>query len=148
MVKLDGEIAGSQLIGMKFSGPSYFHSRPSCAGKGYDATASGGSNLGPLSRELVGDVAARARTYREENGLPPGYEVPADAVEASGSGLDPDISPENAMLQAPRVAAARHIPAEAVKRLVNQNTLPPTLGFMGEPRVNVLALNLALDRQR
>ena len=148
LLKRDGQVVGSSLLAQKVTAAKYFHPRPSCAGDGYDGTASGGSNLGPLSRKLIGDIGARARKYREENGLPPGYAVPADAVEASGSGLDPDISPENAMLQAPRVAVARHVPVEAIRRLVEQNTLPPALGFMGERRVNVLELNLALDQQR
>lgn len=148
LVRRDGQIVGSEIIAQRFAGAKYFHPRPSCAGNGYDATSSGGSNLGPLSKKLMEDVAARVKAYREENGLQPDDPVPADAVEASGSGLDPDITPENALLQSRRVARARSLPVEVVRRIVADNTEGRTLGFMGEPRVNVLALNLALDEGR
>ena len=140
-----GAVVGSSLVGQPFSGPGYFHPRPSLAGKGYDAMASGGSNLGPLSRDLVEAVGRRVAEYREENGLASGTAVPADAVTASASGLDPDISPENARLQAGRVARARGLPEPQVLALVADSTRGRTFGVLGEPRVNVLELNLALD---
>ena len=143
-----GAVAGSGLIGQKFSGPSYFHPRPSSAGEGYDAGQSGGSNLGPLSKTLIEAVRRRVAEYREENGLADGTPVPADAVTASGSGLDPHISPENARLQAPRVARARGLSVDEVLARVRASTEGRTLGFLGEPRVNVLELNLALDGVR
>ena len=148
LLKRGSQIAGSEILAQRFTDPKYFHPRPSCAGDGYDATASGGSNLGPLSKKLLEDVAARVKAYREENGLQPDTAVPADAVEASGSGLDPDISQENALFQAPRVAAARGVPVESVRKMITEHTEGRTLGFMGEPRVNVLALNLSLDEGR
>jgi K+-transporting ATPase ATPase C chain len=148
LLKRGGQIAGSEILAQRFTGPKYFHPRPSCAGDGYDATSSGGSNLGPLSKKLTEDVAARVKSYREENGLRPDAPVPADAVEASGSGLDPHISQQNALLQAPRVATARGVPAEVVKQKVMAHTEERTLGFMGEPRVNVLLLNQTLDEGR
>ena len=143
-----GEILGSSLIGQGFSSPRYFHPRPSAAGQGYDATRSGGSNLGPLSKDLVDKVAGRVAAYREENGLPAGTPVPADAVTASGSGLDPHISVKNALFQAPRVARARGLAVEDVRKKVETCTEGRTLGILGEPRVNVLQLNLALDGVR
>lgn len=148
LLKRGGQVAGSELLAQHFTSLKYFHPRPSCAGDGYDAASSGGSNLGPLSKKLIEDVAARVKAYREENGLRPDAPVPADAVEASGSGLDPHISLENALLQAPRVAAARGMPIEAVKKKVVESTEGRALGFMGEPRVNVLLLNLSLDEGR
>ena len=142
----EGEaVIGSRLIGQAFSSPSYFHPRPSAAGAGYDAAASGGSNLGPLSKKLLDDVGGRIAQYRRENGLSEGALVPADAVTASASGLDPHISPANARFQAPRVAAARGMPAEAILERVALHTEGRTFGLLGEPRVNVLELNLDLD---
>ncbi len=136
---------GSSLIGQSFSGPEYFHPRPSAAGQGYDAVRSGGSNLGPTSKKLVAAVRQRAVDYRAENNLGPETMVPADAVTASASGLDPHISLNNALLQTPRVAKARGLDEMAVRKLIEAYTQGRDLGILGEPRVNVLMLNLALD---
>jgi K+-transporting ATPase ATPase C chain len=140
-----GTVIGSRLIGQEFPGDRYFHSRPSAAGTGYDPLHSGGTNLGPLSRKLADDIKRRVEAYRRENGLPAGAPVPADAVTSSASGLDPDISPENARLQAPRVARARGLDPAAVLEAVKDCTRGRTLGLLGQPRVNVLELNLRLD---
>jgi K+-transporting ATPase ATPase C chain len=144
----DGVVVGSSLIGQSFSSPAYFHPRPSAAGQGYDGTRSGGTNLGPLSKDLVEIVGRRIAEYRAENELPAEIPIPADAVTASGSGLDPHISPENARLQAPRVARARGLSEAAVRRQIEAYTEGRALGILGEPRVNVLLLNLALDGVR
>jgi K+-transporting ATPase ATPase C chain len=141
----DGIVVGSSLVGQLFSSPAYFHPRPSAAGQGYNAGRSGGTNLGPLSKDLIETVRRRIAEYRAENGLSTETLVPADAVMASGSGLDPHISPENARLQAPRVARARGVPEAAVRKQIEAFTEGRTLGILGEPRVNVLRLNLALD---
>jgi potassium-transporting ATPase KdpC subunit len=145
LVVKDGKTAGSILLAQGFAGAKYFHPRPSSAGSGYDAAGSGGSNLGPLSKKLFDDTAQRVRDYRAENSLAPDFPIPADAVSASGSGLDPHISPENALLQAPRVARARGVSEEVVAGKIKAHTEGRTLGILGEPRVNVLLLNLDLD---
>jgi len=137
-----GQIVGSALIGQVFQRPEYFHGRPSAAGNGYDASASSGSNMGPLNETLIQREKADAETLRAEN---PGVAIPADAVTTSGSGLDPEISPAYARFQAPRVAKARGVPEKAVLATIDQYTDQPLLGFIGQPRVNVLALNRALD---
>jgi K+-transporting ATPase ATPase C chain len=145
LVKRDGIVVGSSLIGQSFTAPKYFHPRPSAAGDGYDGTSSSASNLGPSNPALIRDVAARIVAYRHENGLAAGALVPVEAVTSSGSGLDPHISPADARIQAARVARSRNLPLENVLALVKQHTDGRTLGFLGEPGVNVLELNLALD---
>jgi len=147
LVSSSGRVVGSSLIGQNFSRPEYFHPRPSAAGeKGYDGSASAGSNLGPTSRKLAERVRAAVVQYRQENHYDTGP-IPADAVTASASGLDPDISPENAYIQSARVAQARGVTIDRVTALVQRRIDAPWLGFVGERRVNVLALNLDLDRQ-
>jgi K+-transporting ATPase ATPase C chain len=141
-----GVVVGSRLIGQSFTRPEYFHPRPSAAGAGYDGTASGGTNLGPSNPKLIAAVAQSASDYRKLNGLAPDAAVPIDAVTSSGSGLDPHISPENAALQVRRIARARGIGEDAVRRLLAEHTQGRQWGFMGAPRVSVLDLNLALDR--
>ena len=141
-----GRVAGSSLIGQNFTKPGYIHPRPSAAGSdGYDASASSGSNLGPTSQKLIDRVKADIAAFRKEN---PDYRglIPADMVTASGSGLDPDISPASAHAQAARIAKARGVGAEQVDRLIDENTQGPSLGILGDPRVNVLRLNMALDQ--
>jgi len=145
IVAKDGTVRGSELVGQNFSGEKYFHPRPSAAGNGYDAANSGGSNLGPTSQKLNDAINDRIAAYRTENGLKNPAPVPADAVTASGSGLDPHISVRNAELQAPRVAKARGLAVENVLELMRANTDSPDLGILGEPGVNGLKLNLALD---
>jgi len=147
LIVKDGHVIGSSLIGQNFTRPEYFHPRPSAAGNdGYDASASTGSNLGPTSKKLVVRVKADIDRFRQEN---PDYHgpIPADLVTASGSGLDPDISPASAEAQAARVAKARGVPPDRVVELIGGNIEPPWLGLIGDPRVNVLRLNLTLDRQ-
>ena len=145
LVTRKGVIVGSSLIGQNFAGPQYFHPRPSAAGNGYDGAASSGTNLGPLSQKLLDAVKDRVAAYRNENGLPDQVLVPADAVTSSASGLDPHISPRNAELQVARVAASRGVSEAAVRQLVKNHTEGPDWGLFGEPRVNVLMLNLELD---
>ena len=146
LVERDGTVVGSSLIGQSFTAPEYFHPRPSAAGTdGYDAMASGGSNLGPSSADLIAAVGERVAAYRAENGLADDAPVPADAVTTSGSGLDPHISIANARLQTRRVAEERNLSVDRVEELVDANTDGRTLGFLGQPGVNVLGLNLALD---
>jgi K+-transporting ATPase ATPase C chain len=151
-VKANGTVVGSALIGQSFSDkdgnpiPKYFQPRPSAAGNGYDASSSGASNLGPLNPKLLDAVKERVIAYRQFNGLPAGALVPVDAVTASGSGLDPDISVANAMAQAARVANARHVDPNTVLELVRSHTAGRAWGILGEKTVNVLDLNLALDR--
>jgi K+-transporting ATPase ATPase C chain len=148
LVRVDGKVVGSSLLAQGFTAPGYFHPRPSAAGQGYDAANSGGTNLGPISKKLIEDVKKRVAAYRAENGLPPDAPVPADAVTSSASGLDPHISPANANLQAGRVATARGMVKEDVLKMVRARTEGRTLGTFGEPRVNVLMLNLDLDGKR
>lgn len=159
-----GNVVGSELIGQNFAKPEYFHPRPSAAGSGYDANNSSGTNLGPTSDKLINGIAddpatkdtdetylgikQLAEQYRKENGLAADALLPADAVTRSGSGLDPHISPENAILQANRVAQARGMNVEDVKKLIEENTEGRFAGIYGDPRVNVLKLNLALDGVR
>jgi potassium-transporting ATPase KdpC subunit len=158
----DGKIVGSELIGQTFAGDSYFHPRPSAAGSGYDPSSSGGTNLGPTSDKLLNGIAddpatadvdesyagvkQLAAAYRKTNGLPDAAAVPADAVTRSASGVDPHISPANAKLQAPRVARARGLSEADVLKLIDQHTAGRQLGLLGEGGVNVLMLNLALDK--
>lgn len=145
LVVQDGRVVGSRLIGQTFEGRTYFHPRPSAAGEGYDATSSSASNLGPTNPVLLDAVTERIEAYRTDNGLGAAAPVPVDAVTASASGLDPHISLENARLQAARVADARGLPLRRVLALVDDTIGGRSLGFLGEPGVNVLELNLALD---
>ena len=144
LIERDGKVVGSRLIGQGFSSAGYFRSRPSAAGMGYDAANSGGSNLGPTNRKLVDAVKANVAAAQAEN---PGTPVPIDLVTTSASGIDPHMSPAGVDFQVPRVAHARGISETDVRRLVAANTEGRTFGFFGEPRVNVLELNLALDAQ-
>ena len=144
IVDKDGTIHGSRLIGQSFTADKYFHPRPSAAGNGYDPTSSSGSNLGPTSQKLNDAIVQRIADYRAQNNLATNAPVPADAVTASASGLDPHISLRNAELQTPRVAKARGLGEDKVRELIRANTDSADLGILGEPGVNVLALNLAL----
>lgn len=147
IIQRDGAAVGSSLVGQAFAEPQYFHSRPSGAGAGYDGGASSGSNLGPTSATLLERVAADAITIRDENGLGSDASLPVDSVTASGSGLDPHITPAYAMVQIRRVAAARGVAETDVQELVDEYRDDATLWVMGEARVNVLELNLALDER-
>jgi potassium-transporting ATPase KdpC subunit len=147
IVEINGRAVGSSLIGQNFSKPQYFHPRPSAAGSdGYDASASAGSNYGPTNQKLADRVKASVDILHKEN---PEYAgpIPADLVTTSGSGLDPDISPASAYVQAARIAKVRGLAIEEVQQLIRERTNDRNLGFLGEPRVNVLALNLELDRR-
>jgi potassium-transporting ATPase KdpC subunit len=146
LVEVKGQVIGSSLLAQPFAGPGYFHPRPSAAGEGYDAVNSSGSNLGPTSQKLIDAVKERIAAYRAENNLAPEVLIPADAVTASGSGLDPHISVNNALLQANRVARVRGVGEEALRKMIVSRTKGRDLGIFGEPRVNVLLLNLDLDR--
>lgn len=142
LIERNGKVVGSRIIGQNLTGPRYFHSRPSAAGTGYDATSSGGSNRGPTNKTLLDRVNADVEKLGAEN---PGASIPVDLITASGSGLDPDISLAAAEFQTPRVARERHMSEGAVRRLINKHTLGRQFGFLGEPRVQVLELNLDLD---
>lgn len=156
LITVNGKVIGSELIAQNFTAPKYFHPRPSATTKTgttdkpqpYNAAQSGASNYGPTNKKLIDGVKDAVAAYRKENGLAANVLVPVDAVTASGSGFDPDISIANANLQAPRVAKARNIPLSDVQKLVKQNTQGRQFGFLGEPRVNVLKLNLALDQSK
>jgi K+-transporting ATPase ATPase C chain len=145
LVEVNGRVVGSALIGQTFTQPYYFHSRPSAAGAGYDATASGGTNKGPTDVKLADTLIAQAVDSAVKNDGAVKGEIPGDMVTSSASGLDPDISPANAALQVARVAAVRSAPAAVVQELVDSHTTGRQFGLLGEPRVNVLLLNIALD---
>ena len=163
LIEQNGKVISSEVIGQNFVAPGYFHPRPSAAGNGYDAANSGGTNLGPTSDKLLNGIHKKtadgkddpgnfdgikdlAAAYRKENGLPANAEIPADAATRSASGLDPEISPANADMQVKRVVTARGLSEDAVRKILSDNTSGRQLGFLGEPRVNVLKLNLALDQ--
>jgi potassium-transporting ATPase KdpC subunit len=147
LITVNGKIVGSAIIGQLWTKPQYFQGRPSAAGKGYDPTATGGTNLGPTSKKLIDATRATIAALKKENPEASGP-PPMDLVTSSGSGIDPDISPEAAYWEAPRVAKARHLSLSAVDALVAQHVEGRTFGFLGEPHVNVLELNLALDRPK
>jgi potassium-transporting ATPase KdpC subunit len=143
LLRRNGQLVGSRIIGHPFTAPQYFHSRPSAAGNGYDATNSGGSNYAPTNKKLIDRISESVTALQAEH---PGSDVPVDLVTASGSGLDPDISLAAADFQVSRIAAQRHLSDDTVRKLISQHTEGRQLGFLGEPRVNVLLLNLDLDQ--
>ncbi|HJZ64974.1 MAG TPA: potassium-transporting ATPase subunit KdpC [Candidatus Acidoferrum sp.] len=145
MLAANGKVVGSKWIGQSFISPEYFHPRPSAAGNGYDPLASGGSNLGPTNHQLTERIQVDAAKLHEEN---PSTPIPTDLLTTSGSGLDPEISPEAAYFQVPRIAKARSMSEPELRSLIQKNTIPRQWGFLGEQRVNVLELNLALDTAR
>ena len=147
LVMVNGKVVGSSIVGQLWTKPQYFHGRPSAAGKGYDPTATGGTNYGPTSKKLIDATRATLASLEKEN---PGASgpPPMDLVTSSGSGIDPDISPEGAYWQAPRVARARAVPVLQINALIAQHVQGRTFGFLGEPHVNVLELNLALDEMK
>ncbi len=146
-VTVNGKVAGSSIVGQLWTKPQYFQGRPSAAGKGYDPTSTGGTNYGATSKKLIDSIQARIALLEKQNPHAPGP-PPIDLVTSSASGIDPDISPDDAYWEAPRVAAARHLPLSRVQGLIAAHVRGRTFGFLGEPRVNVLELNLALDRLR
>jgi K+-transporting ATPase ATPase C chain len=147
LITVNGAVVGSSLIGQLWTKPQYFQGRPSAAGKGYDPTSTGGTNLGPSSKKLIDSTAATIAQLRKQNPDASGP-PPMDLVTSSASGIDPDISPEAAYWEAPRVAAARHLPLSSVNAIIAAHVQGRTFGFLGEPRVNVLELNLAMDASR
>jgi K+-transporting ATPase ATPase C chain len=147
MVYVDGRAVGSSIIGQMWKKPQYFHGRPSAAGNGYDPTSTGATNLGPTSKKLVDTTRATIKAIQKDNPDAVG-DVPMDLVTTSASGLDPDVSPEGAYYQAPRVAKARHMTVDAVRAIITSHIVPRTLGLLGEPHVNVMQLNLAMDGQK
>src|ERR1035437_2738626 len=148
IIEKDGTVRGSKLLGQNFTAEKYFHPRPSAAGNGYDAANSSGSNLGPTSQKLNDAIKGNIESYRKENGLKETDSVPADAVTASGSGLDPHISLRNAELQTARVAKARNLGEDKVRAMIQQNTDGADLGILGDAGVNVVKLNIALDETK
>jgi K+-transporting ATPase ATPase C chain len=147
LVTVNGRVVGSSIIGQLWTKPQYFHGRPSAAGKGYDPTATGGTNLGPSSKKLIDSTRATIAALEKENPEAKGP-PPIDLVTSSGSGIDPDVTPEGAYWQAPRVAKARHLNVDEITTLIAEHVRGRTFGILGEPRVNVLELNLALDAMK